>query len=64
MTTKIKLLPTGDKLNPHPEIKKLVVAWCDLVPYMAIWDKVKLAQDITECFNKIATQQNDDNKLL
>lgn len=43
--------------NHHPEIKKLVVAWCDKIPYMHIWDKVKLADDITRCFNKITKQK-------
>jgi len=55
----MKALPTKDKLNPHPEIKKLVVAWCDKIPYMAIWDKVKLANDMTRCFNKIIKQKEN-----
>jgi hypothetical protein len=37
----------------HPEIMKLTLAWCDQMPYMAIWDKQKLAKDIALCVNKL-----------
>lgn len=37
----------------HPEVKKLVIAWCSKVPYVAIWDKIKLAEDIHRCMDKI-----------
>lgn len=43
-------------IEMHPEVKKLVIAWCDKVPYVAIWDKIKLAEDIHRCMDKINKQ--------
>jgi hypothetical protein len=37
----------------HTEIRRLTMAWCNQMPYMAIWDKQKLAKDIALCVNKI-----------
>lgn len=50
-------------MEHHPEVKKLVGAWMDKLPYAAIWDYKKLADDITRCMQKINKEKDGKKKI-